>query len=183
MRTGAPHAFVRLAAWCACLVLGGEVVVAQRVPPAFAECEPRAGEPWTYDRLMCLRRVGLEQGARDEARRRLRQLSAATPSNPWVTLVLAHVTLDELQRPQAIALYEAAAEAFARSQEAEGEVIARQNVATQYRLRGDIAAAAGHVQRAVAAAEASKKPLTWRTPTCISGGWTPQSRFWNATAP
>jgi tetratricopeptide (TPR) repeat protein len=164
MQAAPPRAFARLAAWCACIAvssaLSGDVVVAQRAQPPFAACEPRAGDAWTYDRLMCLRRVGLEHGARNEARRRLRQLGAEAGSNPWVTLVLAHVTLDELQRQQAIALYEAAAEAFARSQEAEGEVIARQNAATQYRLRGDVAAAARHVQRAVAAAETSKSPLT-----------------------
>src|SRR5688572_27006821 len=99
MPAGTPRAFARLTAWCACLVLGSGAAVAQRAQAAFAECEPRAGEPWTYDRLMCVRRVGTEQGARDGARRRLRQLGAGDPSQPWATLVLAHVTLDELQRP------------------------------------------------------------------------------------
>jgi len=160
MPAGTPRAFVRLTVWCACLMLGGEVIVAQRAPLLFAECEPRAGETWTYDRLMCVRRVGTARGRRDEARRRLRELGAEDPSHPWATLVLAHLTLDERQRPQAITLYEAAAAAFAQISEAEGEVIARQNLATQYRLLGDVSAAAGHVRRAVAAAEASKQSLT-----------------------
>ena len=104
MPAGTPRAFVRLTVWCACLMLGGEVIVAQRAPLLFAECEPRAGETWTYDRLMCVRRVGTARGRRDEVRRRLRELGAEDPSHPWATLVLAHLTLDERQRPQAIAL-------------------------------------------------------------------------------
>ncbi|HVQ14113.1 MAG TPA: CHAT domain-containing protein, partial [Vicinamibacterales bacterium] len=68
-------------------------------------------------------------------------------------------TLDQLQRAQAIALYETAAVGFARSGEAEGEIVARQNLANQFRLRGEIDIAAGHVARAAAAAEASKDPL------------------------
>ncbi len=96
---------------------------------------------------------------RDEAARRLRTLGAGDRRNPWATLVLAHLTLDQLQRSRAVALYEAAADAFAASGQAEGEVIARQNLATQYRLRSDPASAARHVARAVAAAETSGAPL------------------------
>ncbi len=109
---------------------------------------------------MCVLRVGIQYDARDEVRRRLQQLGAGDREHPWATLVLAHLTLDQQQGPQAIALYEAAAEGFAQAREAEGEVVARQNLATQYRLRGDTTLAAGHVARAVAAAEASKLPLT-----------------------
>ena len=109
---------------------------------------------------MCVRQVGLERRQLDEARRRLVALGAGDPKHPWATLVLAHLTLDELRRDDAIALYERAAEAFALLQEAEGEVIARQNLASQFRLRGDVKTAAGHVARAVAAAEASQQPLT-----------------------
>ena len=74
--------------------------------------------------------------------------------------MLAHLTLDELRRDAAIDLYERAAEAFAQLRDADGEVIARQNLANQFRLRGDVKTAAGHVARAVAAAEASRQPLT-----------------------
>lgn len=109
---------------------------------------------------MCVRQVGTATGARDQARRRLVQLGGGERTRPWPTLVLAHLALDEQKRPQAVALYELAAEGFARSGEAEGEVVARQNLATQYRLRGEPDVAAGHVRRAVAAAEASKQPLT-----------------------
>ena len=57
-------------------------------------------------------------------------------------------------------MYERAAEAFAQRRDADGEVIARQNLANQFRLRGDVETAAGHVARAVAAAAASRQPLT-----------------------
>ena len=126
----------------------------------FVRCEPVAGQAWSYDQLMCLRQLGLERRQLDVARRRLVALGAGDPKHPWPTLVLAHLTLDELRRDSAIDLYERAAEAFAQLREADGEVIARQNLANQFRLRGDVNAAAGHVARAVAAAEASGQPLT-----------------------
>ena len=109
---------------------------------------------------MCLRQVGTAHGMRDEVVRRLRAMGAGDAGHPWPTLVLAHVRLDQLQRTEAIALYETAAEGFARSREAEGEVVARQNLANQFRLRGEVDVAGRHVARAVAAAEASKEPLT-----------------------
>ena len=71
--------------------------------PPFADCEPRPGQDWTYDNLMCLRQVGITHGARDEVVRRLRAMGGGDAEHPWPTLVLAHVTLDQLQRPQAIA--------------------------------------------------------------------------------
>ena len=127
---------------------------------SFVQCQPAAGQSWSYDHLMCLRQAGLERRQLDEARRRLVALGAGDPSRPWATLVLAHLTLDQLRRDDAIALYERAADAFAQLRDAEGEVIARQNLANQFRLRGEVKTAAGHVARAVAAAEASGQPLT-----------------------
>jgi hypothetical protein len=135
------------------------IVIAQRATPLFAACEPAASQNWTYDNLMCLRQVGTANDARNEVIRRLRSLGAGDPAHPWPTLVLAHVTLDQLQRADAIALYDMAAEGFARSREADGEVVARQNLATQYRLRGEVETAARQVERAVAAGEASGQPL------------------------
>jgi CHAT domain-containing protein len=85
-------------------------------------------------------------------------MGAGDGGHPWPTLVLAHVRLDQLRRAQAIALYQTAAEGFARAREAEGEVVARQNLASQYRLRGDVKAASRQVAGAVAAAEASGLP-------------------------
>ena len=102
----------------------------------------------------------MERRQLDVVRRRLVALGAGDPKHPWATLVLAHLTLDELRRDAAIDLYERAAEAFAQLRDADGEVIARQNLANQFRLRGDVNTAAGHVARAVAAAEASRQPLT-----------------------
>ncbi|HEU4694861.1 MAG TPA: CHAT domain-containing protein [Vicinamibacterales bacterium] len=135
------------------------VVAAAGVMPPFADCEPPAGQRWSYDNLMCLRQAGTTHDVREEVVGRLRAMGAGDVEHPWPTLVLAHVTLDQLQRAPAIALYEAAAAGFARSGEAEGEIVARQNLANQFRLRGEIEIAAGHVARAAAAAEASKDPL------------------------
>jgi CHAT domain-containing protein len=139
---------------------GPRATGAQPDVDAFARCQPGAGQAWSYDNLMCLRRTGLEGRRLDVARRRLVALGAGDLTRPWATLVLAHLTLDELRRDDAVALYERAAEAFRQLGEADGEVIARQNLANQFRLRGDIKTAAGHVARAVAAAEASRQPLT-----------------------
>ncbi len=108
---------------------------------------------------MCLRQVGTDHGARDDVVRRLRAMGGGDAEHPWPTLVLAHVRLDQQRRAQAIGLYETAANGFARSGEAEGEVVARQNLASQFRLRGDAPVAGRHVARAVAAAEASTQPL------------------------
>jgi hypothetical protein len=155
-----------LVAWLMCLAWAvtcrdATLVAARRLAVLpFAACEPPAGQRWTYDNLMCLRQVGTAHDMRDEVVRRLRAMGAGDAGHPWPTLVLAHVRLDQLQRPQAIVLYEAAAEAFARSREAEGEVVARQNLANHFRLRGEVEVAGRHVARAVAAAEASKAPLT-----------------------
>ncbi len=135
------------------------LVAAAGVMPTFAACEPPAGQRWSYDNLMCLRQMGTTHDVRAEVVRRLRAMGAGDAEHPWPTLVLAHVMLDQLQRSPAIALYEMAAAGFARSGEAEGEVVARQNLANQFRLRGEIDIAAGHVARAVAAAETSKDPL------------------------
>jgi tetratricopeptide (TPR) repeat protein len=126
----------------------------------FARCRPGAGQSWSYDHMMCVRQAGLERRQLNAARRHLVALGAGDPRHPWATLVLAHLTLDELKRDAAIDLYEQAAEAFAKQRDADGEVIARQNLANQFRLRGDVKTAAGHVARAVAAAEASRQPLT-----------------------
>src|SRR4029078_4803509 len=62
--------------WCTIVMLGGGALAAQDRPSTFDECQPPAGEDWTYDRLMCVRRVGSQLGIRDEAVRRLRTLGA-----------------------------------------------------------------------------------------------------------
>ena len=162
--TRSSHAWRALGAWLVCLAWAETsrdptLVAAAGVTPPFAACEPPVGQRWSYDNLMCLRQVGTTHGVRAEVVRRLRAMGAGDAEHPWPTLVLAHVTLDQLQRAPAIALYETAAAGFTRSGEAEGEVVARQNLANQFRLRGEVDIAAGHVARAVAAAEASKDPL------------------------
>jgi hypothetical protein len=135
------------------------LVAAEQPASAFDGCAPSAGESWTYDQLLCLRQAGNRENAREEVARRLVAMGAGDAARAWPTLVLAHVRLDQLRRAEAVALYETAADGFARSGEAEGEVIARQNLALQFRLRGEVDVAARHVARAVAAAEASRAPL------------------------
>lgn len=143
---------------CATTCRDAPIAAAQRSSSTFAVCEPQAGQAWAYDNLMCLRRVAGQRNLRDEARRRLRDLGAGNDGRPWATLVLAHLTLDDLHRAQAIALYESAAADFAGRRDAEGETIARQNLANQYRLLGRVELAAEQVARAVSAAEASQQP-------------------------
>ncbi len=163
-RTRSTHARRALGASLVCLawVMTSReptIVAAALVTPSFAACEPPPDQRWSYDNLMCLRQVGTTHRLRAEVVRRLRAMGAGDAEHPWPTLVLAHVTLDQLQRAPAIALYETAAAGFTRSGEAEGEIVARQNLANQFRLRGEIDIAARHVARAVVAAEASKDPL------------------------
>lgn len=108
---------------------------------------------------MCVFQAGVRHDALPEARQRLRTLGAGSADRPWPTLVLAHLALFSVHRAEAIALYETAAEGFARSGQAEGEVIARENLARQSRVSGDVEAAARHVTRANQVAEASQHPL------------------------
>ncbi len=72
--------------------------------------------------------------------------------------MLGHATLND-DEPQAVRHYEEAAEAFRRMGEAEGEVIARQNLRILYHRRGAIEAAAEQVALAKEAAEKSNAPL------------------------
>jgi hypothetical protein len=124
----------------------------------FAACVS-ADAQWSYDELLCIYRAGLQHGALQEARARLRRLGGGSVDRPWPTLVLAHATL-YVDEAQAIRDYEMAAAGFGRTREADGEVVARQNLQSLYRRRGDIAAATRQVELAVAAADASKVPLT-----------------------
>lgn len=124
----------------------------------FDACTP-SSSTWSYDDLLCLFRAGGTTGRMDEARTRLRAHGAGTDGAPWATLVLGHATLNDDER-EAIRLYELAAAGFVATNEAEGEVVARQNLRILYRRRGDVAAATAQVTRALATAEASERPLT-----------------------
>lgn len=149
-------------AWMACAVATcvGPAAGSSRAPDSpFAVCARPAGARWSYDDLLCLFRVGAQHGALAEARSRLRRLGAGGEEQPWPTLVLAHATV-EADEAQAIRLYEAAAAGFARTKEAEGEVVARQNLRNIYQRRGDLDSAWRQVERALVVAEASKQPLT-----------------------
>jgi CHAT domain-containing protein len=154
-----PRAIVASLACLAWASLNQWTASAAGRPDPFARCEPPPGQQWTYEELTCLRQVGTVHHARDRVVHRLHAMGAGHVEHPWPTLVLAHVRLEQLRRDEAIALYETAAGGFARSGDAEGEVVARQNLASQFRLRGDVPAASRHVAAAVAAAEASKQPL------------------------
>jgi tetratricopeptide (TPR) repeat protein len=131
----------------------------QAAQSPLAQCERPAGATWTYQELLCLVNVGQQHHVLDQARRRLRQLGGGSIQHPWATLALAHATFEQ-DESRGIALYELAAAGFARSGEAYGEVVARQNLRSMYRLRGSSEAARRQVERAVAVAEASREPLT-----------------------
>jgi tetratricopeptide (TPR) repeat protein len=126
---------------------------------AFAECESKAAQTWTYDALLCVYRAGVRHNVRSESRARLVRLGAGRVDHPWATLVLALATAEQLHDAEATALFEKAADGFVRVRDADGEIIARQNLRTLYHQRGDAAAAVRQVQLAVAAAEASGKSL------------------------
>jgi CHAT domain-containing protein len=85
-------------------------------------------------------------------------LGAGRATDPWATLVLGHATLND-DAAQAMRHYEEAAAAFRRMGEAEGEVIARQNLRFLHHRRGDIAEAAEQVALAKESAEKSNAPL------------------------
>ena len=118
---------------------------------------------------MCFDRVGQQHRLLEEARRRLRRLGGGTLEHPWATLVLAHSTFGQYEA-QGIALYELAAEGFVRSGEAAGEVTARQNLRSLYRVRGSFDAARRQVERAMAVAETSKDPLIIARASVIYAG-------------
>ena len=130
---------------------------AQGLPPPFTKCVAAEAQ-WSYTELLCIWQVGAQHGRLAEARAHLRRLGAGGATVPWATLVLGHATLND-DEPQAVRHYEAAAEAFRRMGEAEGEVIARQNLRFLYHRRGAIEAAAGQVALAKQAAEKSNAPL------------------------
>jgi CHAT domain-containing protein len=154
-----PSVPTRLLATLLALAAGARpLAAAQEAAAQFEACTPVSGE-WSYDDFVCLYRVGAEQRRMAEARARLRRLGAGDPAHPWATLVLGHATLND-DAVAAIAHYETAAAGFGRIGEAEGEVIARQNLRLLFRRRGDAAAAAHQVELAVAAAAVSNRPLT-----------------------
>jgi hypothetical protein len=111
----------------------------------------------------------MRHGALPEARARLRRLGAGGVEHPWATLVLAHATIEQ-DETQAITLYEAAAEGFVRSREAEGEVVARNNLRIIYHRRGATVASRTQVERAMAAAEASREPVTMARASVLQAG-------------
>lgn len=152
--------------------------IAQPAPSPFDVCTPAGAardaadqprgsagtsraEPlgWAYDDLLCVYQTGARERRLAEARERLRALGAGDAAHPWATLVLGHATLND-DEVTAIGLYERAAARFAAIGEAEGEVIARQNLRILFRRRGESDAATRQVALAVAAAATSDRPLT-----------------------
>jgi CHAT domain-containing protein len=154
----------------AVLAMAGAVAGTTVQPSAapFEHCSA-TGASWSYQDLLCIYQTAMQRGLRAAARARLRELGGGDPTHPWPTLVLAHATLDD-DATTAISLYEAAASGFAGEHEAEGEVIARQNLRILYQRRGAHAAAAQQVELAVAAAEASALPLTIARASVLQAG-------------
>lgn len=151
------HAPRIYAALVASLLMHQAAVAAQRLPVPFSACVAAADE-WSYTELLCIWRTGAQQQRLAEARRHLRQLGGGDATRPWATLVLGHATLND-DEPEAVRLYEQAAETFRRLGEAEGEVIARQNLRLLFNRRGEAPAASRQVALAREAADTSKAPL------------------------
>ncbi|MFN7959894.1 MAG: CHAT domain-containing protein [Thermoanaerobaculia bacterium] len=120
----------------------------------FESCLPAGEVAPTYLQLQCLYRAGARSGNLAETRRRLELLGGGTLEHPWPTLVLAAASR-EISAARALELYRLAAEGFARSGEAEGEVIARHNLRNGLYDHGEPEAASRQVELALAAARAS----------------------------
>jgi CHAT domain-containing protein len=127
-------------------------------PSPFEACSASAERPQTQVHVLCLYRVAVREQRLPELRERLVVLGAGSDAHPWPTLVLGYAT-QEADEPRALALYEAAARGFVRLADAEGEVLARHNLRNLHYRRGAADAAANHVARALASAEASGQPL------------------------
>ena len=140
---------LRSIAWCLVTIHISSSAVA--APAGFESCEKPTSAERSYDDLLCFYLVGAREGRLVEARATLRDLGGGEPDQPWATLVLAHATVAH-DDAQAILLYKSAADGFARSGAAEGEVLARRNLRDIYYRRGDPQAAKVEVVRALALA-------------------------------
>jgi CHAT domain-containing protein len=132
-------------------------------------CAPPAGRPWTQEHLMCLYNVGTRDNALSEARARLQRLGAGQVEQPWPTFVLG-LSVFQDDETRALALYDLAANGFAKIGDAEGEVIARHNLRNIYQRRGNVAAADRQVTLAKKVAEASGQPLPLARAAVLEAG-------------
>jgi tetratricopeptide (TPR) repeat protein len=128
--------------------------------PPFARCLAEFAErPHAYASANCFFLVAQQEKRWDEAARLLDLLRAKRPDNDWLTL--ARGNLEYSRDPdRALALYRQAADGFARTRLAEGEVTARHNLRLILYRRGRLGEAGAEVERALAAAQASGDPLT-----------------------
>jgi CHAT domain-containing protein/tetratricopeptide (TPR) repeat protein len=124
----------------------------------FAECEAQfAKQPNTYEASLCFFSVTTSQQLWDQGRARLQRLRRQNPGVHWPTLCLAYIEYTQ-GRPEAEALFQAAAAGFRAQSIAKGEVLARLNLGTYLLGPGRVAEAAEQVERATAVAQASGDP-------------------------
>ena len=111
---------------CLAIVLAPRATAAA---PSFAGCsaEPSAHSAG-FDAARCLYRATLKTRRWDEGRARLERLRRDHSRSHWPALYLGHIAFSRGQ-PEAGTLYRSAADGFRAQGEAEGEVIARANLA------------------------------------------------------
>jgi CHAT domain-containing protein/tetratricopeptide (TPR) repeat protein len=126
--------------------------------PGLAACNAGfAAAPDTEASASCFLDAGLKDPAiAPAATARMKELLAAHPGQPWMTLYLGHTQTNEPEK--ALVLYRAAATAFASRGEARGEVLARGNLQRVLSSLGHNGEAKKEAERAEEVAVASRNP-------------------------
>jgi CHAT domain-containing protein/tetratricopeptide (TPR) repeat protein len=127
-------------------------------PPPFAACDARfAAAPDAEGSAACFLDAGLADARlAPAATARLEALLAAHPGHPWLALYIGHARTDAPER--ALALYRAAAGAFAARHAARGEVLARANLQRLLVKLGRTGEARDEAERAEKVAVDSRDP-------------------------
>ncbi len=115
-----------------------------------------AAHPEAESSAECFYRVGSGSALESEAIRRMQELRARHPQNPWLSFYLGYLTWGD---PEALELFCTAADLFATRGEVAGEVRARFNLHHILSSRVGLEEAGREVERAVQAAEAAAEPL------------------------
>ncbi|MCP4654394.1 MAG: CHAT domain-containing protein [bacterium] len=143
----------------AVLLLHGLGARGAAVADPFSACETRfAAAPEDYASAYCFYEVAQKQKRLQEGTRRIEDRLAHHPDNLWLRLALGHVQW-KLGRKRTEELYRAAVEGFRVRGEANGEVLARSNLARYLMARGRLDAAGREVDRAMTVAEEAKDPI------------------------
>ena len=125
----------------------------------FAACHERFAEkPGDYDSAFCFYQVTLNGTPWQQAARVFESLIRAHPANAWLPLAYGHIyrTRDP---DMAEHLFRKAADDFAASKHAEGELLARTNLRHLLFPRGRVEAATRELKRVLEIADVSSDPL------------------------